>query len=112
GRHQLLVGGDDGLSRIQSTEDERPGRLHASHELDDQSDVGVVDDVLGAVGGITGRERALLFEVTHRDLDQLQVQSGLGGDHVALGEELVSEASADDAATEDSDSYAHGGKTV
>src|SRR5690606_30921413 len=62
--------------------------------------------------GITRRERALFVQVTHRHFDQLQFETRLGGDDIALVQELVGEAAADDAATQDSDTYAHGGKTV
>src|SRR5690606_27818284 len=106
------VGGHDRLSGVQGAQDEGAGRFHPTHQLDDQPDVGVVDHLLGAIGGIARRERALLVQVPDRDLDQLQVEARLRRDHVAFGEKLVSEAAADDAATEDSDTYAHGRKTV
>ena len=41
---QLLVAGDDRLARLEGGEDELAGRLDAADELDDEVDVGVVDD--------------------------------------------------------------------
>src|SRR5690606_36848029 len=112
GGHQLLVGGHDRLSGVQGAQDEGAGRFHPTHQLDDQPDVGVGDHLLGAIGGRARRQRALLVQVPDRDLDQLQVEARLRRDHVAFGEKLVSEAAAVDAATEDSDTYAHGRKTL
>ena len=41
---QLLVGGDDRLAGLERVEDQLAGRLDAADDLDDDVDVGVVDD--------------------------------------------------------------------
>ena len=46
---QLLVGGDDGLARLQRVEDQRACRLDAADDLDDDVDVGIADDRGGVV---------------------------------------------------------------
>ena len=53
---QLLVAGDDRLARLEGGEDQVAGGLDAADELDDEVDVGVVDDRAGVVGEPVGRE--------------------------------------------------------
>ena len=47
---QLLVAGDDRLAGLEGGEDEVAGGLDAADELDDEVDVGIVDDRAGVVG--------------------------------------------------------------
>ncbi len=97
---QLLVAGDDRLARLEGGEDQVPRRLDAADELDDQVDVGVVDDRAGIIGEAIGGEGdgSPLGEVAHGDAGDVEVKAGAGGDGGPLGGDQLDERRADVAA--------------
>ena len=51
-----FVRGDDRLPGAERRDDQRPGRLHPAHQLDDDIGLGIGDDVGGGVGQQVGRQ--------------------------------------------------------
>ena len=75
-----------GLPAIERVDDERPGRLDAADDLDDDVDVGIADHALGVVGEAVRRERepAVFREVADRDPRDLERHAGARLDHVGV----------------------------
>ena len=107
GGDELLVGGDDRLAAHQRLDDEPAGGLDPADDLDDDVDVGIVDDRAGVVGEAPARQRqvALLGEVVHRDAGHLERHPGAGLDHVGVVVDEAHERTAHVTAAEDPDPY-------
>ena len=73
-RQQLLVGRDNGLARLQRLDDQLPGRLDPTDDLDHDVDVRIADDRCAVVREDAGRQGdvTLARQVAHRDLGHLQ----------------------------------------
>jgi hypothetical protein len=96
----LLAGGE-------RPQDQIARRLHPTHQLDHQPDIGMIHDRLEIVGGVFGRERALPAQVADRDFDELELDTRLGGDGLAIGQQLARERPAHRSSTEDSYTDTH-----
>ena len=106
-RHQLLVGGHDGLARGERVGDQRAGGLDAAHDLDHDVDVGVVHD-RGRVGGEGGgrqRQPTVASEVAHDHLGHLDAHAGALLQHVGVVVDQLHECGTDVAAPQDPDPY-------
>ncbi len=96
-REQLLVRGDDRLARLQRGEDEPARRLDPTDHLDHDVDAGIAHDRVGVVREEAGREVeiALLGDVVHRDLADLELDPGTLRDEVGIRVEQAHERGAD-----------------
>ena len=96
-REQLLVRGDDRLARLQRGEDEPTGRLDPTDHLDDDVDGRVGHHRVGIVREQTRSEIeiALLGDVVHGDLADLELDAGTLRDEVGIRVEQAHECGAD-----------------
>ena len=104
---ELLVGGDDGLARLERLEDELAGGLDAADHLDDDVDVGRGRDREG-IGGELGRadvDGAVLGRRAHGDPHDLEIEAQPGGDVGPAAAHQIDQRGADVAAAEQADSY-------
>ena len=102
---QLLVRRDDGLAGGERGRDQLAGRLDAADDLDDEVDVGVVDDVVGVAGqdARTELDVAVARQVAHGDPGDLELDTGAGLDLLRLRRDEADERGADVAAPEHAD---------
>ena len=94
-----------GLPAFDRLHDQLAGGLDAADDLDDEVDLGVVDDRGGVVGEDAGGQldRPLAAHVAHRHPGHLEAEPGAGLDGVALGLDQPDEGGADVAAAQDPD---------
>ena len=102
GGDQCLVGGDDRLAGPQRPQHQVPGDTGAAHHLDDQVDVGVIDQIERPIGQHPSgtREGPLLVEVGTATAPHLEVEARLGLDRVVLVDEPPHQAAPDGACAE------------
>ena len=67
----------------------------------------VVDHLFELVGGVLGREVAGTIEIADRNLDELEIETGLLGDGGPVGQQATSQCAAHNPTTKDADAYLH-----
>ena len=107
---QLLVAGDDRLAGLERGRDQLAGGLDAADHLDDEIDVGILDDAHRVTGEhpVRQRDAAIAGEVAHGDAGDLEPQAGAGLDRRRLLGDERHERGADVAAAEQPDANGAG----
>ena len=113
-RDQLLVRRDHGLGVSQRAQHQLSTRFETTHQLDHELDRRVVNQILGTVHQQCGWNSggARLLDVAHRHPPQLEVDTGLGGDRLAVVEQFARQSTTDVSSPENPDTDTHRSKTV
>ena len=115
-RKEGFVGGDHGLSALQSAEHDFAGGRGAAHQFHDEVDLRVIDD-LGVVRAQERRgnlDRARLVEITHHHFCDMEPDAETGGNERAITLNGPKHAAADGAAADNAQIHLlhKGGKTA